>query len=76
MGKTLESWLELIFGKGGTVVLDKEMQVVMLAAAVGMAGVYIVSPIATEVTLVFDMPLVRAGELITVYTAPSIVLVP
>ncbi|MCH2453657.1 MAG: MFS transporter [Halobacteriales archaeon] len=76
MGKTLESWLELIFGKGGTVFLDKEMQVVMLAAAVGMAGVYIVSPIATEVTLVFDMPLVRAGELITVYTAPSIVLVP
>ena len=76
MEKTLESWLELIFGKGGTVFLDKEMQVVMLAAAVGMAGVYIVSPIATEVTLVFDMPLVRAGELITVYTAPSIVLVP
>ena len=50
MEKTLESWLELIFGKGGTVFLDKEMQVVMLAAAVGMAGVYIVSPIAADVT--------------------------
>ena len=76
MEKTLESWLELIFGKGGTVFLDKEMQVVMLAAAVGMAGVYIVSPIAADVTLVFEMPLVRAGELITAYTAPSIILVP
>ena len=76
MGKTLENWLEVIFGKGGTVFLDKEMQIVMLAAAVGMAGVYIVSPIATEVTLIFEMPLVRAGELITAYTVPSIILVP
>jgi len=76
MSKTLENWLELIFGKGGTVILDKEMQIVMLAAAVGMAGVYIVSPIATEMTLIFEMPLVRAGELITAYTAPSIILVP
>lgn len=76
MSKTLENWLELIFGKGGTVILDKEMQVVMLAAAVGMAGVYIVSPIATEMTLIFEIPLVRAGELITAYTVPSIILVP
>ncbi len=76
MGKTLENWLELIFGKEGMVFLDKEMQIVMVAAAVGMAGVYTVSPIAAEVTLVFGMPAVRAGELITAYTAPSILLVP
>ena len=76
MGKTLENWLELIFGKEGMVFLDKEMQIVMVAAAVGMAGVYTVSPIAAEVTLVFGMPAVREGELITAYTAPSILLVP
>lgn len=76
MADLVRGALRWVFGAEGTVALDDEMQIVMLATATGMAGVFIVSPIAAYLAGPFAVPEARVGELVTAFTAPSVLLVP
>lgn len=65
-----------LFGAEGAVVLDDELQLITVATALGVSGVFIVSPILSELTGVFGVDSARIGLLMTLFTGPSIVLIP
>lgn len=72
MGRTLR-WL---FGEEGTVAAETELQIVMGSTAMSVAGIFVVSPIVSELAGPFGVSEAAAGQLVTAFTAPSIVLVP
>jgi predicted MFS family arabinose efflux permease len=65
-----------VFGAEGTVALDRELQVVMVMTAVGVSGVFVVSPIVSALSTPFGVSDAEAGQLVTAFVAPSILLVP
>lgn len=68
--------LRWLFGDEGTVATESGLQVVVLATAMAVSGVYVMSPILSALTGPFGVTDARVGALITAYTAPSVVLVP
>ena len=65
-----------LFGDEGAVVLDDELQLITVATALGVSGVFVVSPILSDLTGVFDVEPTHIGLLMTLFTGPSIVLIP
>lgn len=72
----LERTLLGAFGEEGTVAKETELQIVMVATAIGVAGTFIVSPIVSDLTGPLSVSEAEAGQLITAFIAPSILLVP
>jgi len=68
--------LRWLFGDEGTVAAAAEMQVVMVATGLAIAGIYAMSPILSALTGPFGIADAQVGAVITAYTAPSVVLVP
>lgn len=71
-----ERVLQWVFGDEGDVATDPPMQLVMAATAASVAGVFVVSPIVSQLTGPFGVSEAAIGQLITAFTAPSIVLTP
>ena len=65
-----------LFGTEGTVALEPEMRVVMAMTAVGVSGIFVVSPIVSQLSGPFEVSQARVGQLVTAFVAPSILLVP
>lgn len=68
--------LRWLLGSEGGIATDPSMQIVMLATAVSMSGVLLVSPIVSELADPFAVSPSRIGQILAVFTAPSILLVP
>lgn len=66
---------EKLFGKEASVLTDTTMQVTAVTAMVSMSGIFLVSPIVTELTGPLGVTEPQAGQVVTVFTAPLIVLV-
>jgi MFS family permease len=75
-GSLLDRLLRGAFGEEGTVAKEAELQVVMAATALGVAGTFVVSPIVSDLTGPLAVSEAQAGQLITAFIAPSILLVP
>lgn len=72
----LDRALRGAFGEEGTVARESELQIVMLATAIGVAGTFVVSPIVSDLTGPLGVTEAAAGQLVTAFVAPSILLVP
>lgn len=72
----LERALRGAFGEEGTVARETEVQIVMAATAIGVAGTFVVSPIVSDLTGPLGVSEAAAGQLVTAFVAPSILLVP
>jgi len=72
----LDRALRGAFGEEGTVVRESELQIVMVATAIGVAGTFVVSPIVSDLTGPLAISEAEAGQLVTAFIAPSILLVP
>lgn len=68
--------LRWVFGTEGTVALDRELQIVVVMTAIGVSGVFIVSPIVSALSGPFGVSDAQAGQLVTAFVAPSILFVP
>lgn len=68
--------LEWLFGREGSVATEDELQVVMAATAAAVSGVFVVGPIVSTLAGPFGVSEAAAGQLVTAFTAPSVVLVP
>lgn len=73
LGRAVARWL---FGEDGSVAMDVELHLVMIATSTAVAGIFVVSPIVSELAGPFGVSEAQIGQLITVFTAPSILLVP
>ena len=71
-----ERALRWVFGDEGDVATEPPMQLVMTATATSVAGVFVVTPIVSQLAGPFDVSEAAVGQLITVFTAPSILLTP
>jgi predicted MFS family arabinose efflux permease len=71
-----ERTVRWLFGTEGVVALRPEMGVVMAMTAIGVSGIFVVSPIVNQLSGPFGVPEARVGQLITAFVAPSILLVP
>jgi len=70
-------WLaHRLFGEDGDILGDERLLVVLAIAAVSISGVFVVSPIVSDLRTPFGISDTQAGNLITVFTAPSVLLVP
>lgn len=67
---------KLLFGAEGDVASDSEAQAMTISSAMLALGVVLLSPLMLDLARVFDVSEARVGLLITVYTAPPIVLIP
>lgn len=76
MGTPIERVLRWVFGEEGEVLKETEMQIVMAATAIGVAGTFVVSPIISDLTGPLDATEAQVGQIITAFVAPSILLVP
>jgi predicted MFS family arabinose efflux permease len=65
-----------IFGPEGKVIFQREMQIVLAMTAIGVSGIFVVSPIVSNLTGPFNISNAQAGQLITAFVGPSIVLAP
>jgi MFS family permease len=65
-----------MFGIEGMVIFQREMQIVLAMTAIGVSGIFIVSPIVSHLSGPFSISIAQAGQLVTAFVAPSIVLVP
>jgi predicted MFS family arabinose efflux permease len=65
-----------LFGTEGAVALDPAMQVVMAMTALGVSGIFVLSPIVTQLSGPFGVSEAQVGQLITAFVAPSVLLVP
>ena len=71
-----ERTLQWVFGDEGDVATDPPMQLVMAATATSVAGVFVVTPIVSQLAGPFGVSEAAVGQLITAFTAPSILLTP
>lgn len=76
MASALDRAAEVVLGEEGAVVSEAEMQVVMVSAAISVAGVMVISPIVSSLADPLGVTPAKAGQLIAAFTAPSIVLTP
>lgn len=72
-GSRVARWL---FGEEGEVVTATSMQIVMATSAISVAGLFVVSPIVSVLAGEFNVGAGTAGQVMTVFTAPSILIVP
>lgn len=72
----VERTLQWVFGDEGDVVTEPPMQLVMVATATSVAGVFVVTPIVSSLAGPFGVSEASIGQLITAFTAPSILLTP
>lgn len=68
--------LEWSFGEEGDVAADPLLQLLMATTMMSVAGVFVVSPIVSSLARPFGVSGATAGQLMTVFTAPSILLAP
>lgn len=68
--------LDWAFGEEGSVAAETDVQVVMAATGAVLTGIYLVSPIVSALASPFAVSEAAVGQLITAFTAPSILLVP
>lgn len=64
------------FGDEGDVAADALLQLLMATTMMSVAGVFVVSPIVSSLAEPFGVSGATAGQLMTVFTAPSILLAP
>jgi len=76
MKRSLAAALDRVFGEEGSVAADPKVQVVMAATGIAITGLYLVSPIVSVLTGPFAVSEAAAGQLVTAFTAPSIVFIP
>lgn len=76
MAGALDRAAELVLGEEGSVATDAEMRVVMVSAAISVAGVMVISPIVSSLAGPLDVTPAKAGQLIAAFTAPMILLTP
>ncbi|MFW5918198.1 MAG: MFS transporter [Haloferacaceae archaeon] len=67
---------KLTLGAEGDVAADSEAQSMTIASAMLALGVVVLSPLMLDLATVFEVSESRVGLLISVYTAPPIVLIP
>ena len=72
-GRGVVGWL---FGREGSVATEMELQIAVVSTMVAVTGVFVVSPIVSELSGALSVTATEAGQLITAFVAPSIVLVP
>lgn len=72
----VERTLQWVFGDEGDVATEPPMQLVMAATATSVAGVFVVTPIVSQLSGPFGVSETAVGQLITAFTAPSILLTP
>ena len=73
------AWLRAargLFGEEGDVIADREVQVLVTATGILVAGQFLVSPLISDLAGVFGVSEARAGLLMIAYTAPPIVAIP
>lgn len=75
-GGKLASLARRLFGEEGDILAEEQLLVVLAVAAVSLSGVFVVSPIVSDLRGPFGISDAEAGHFITAFTAPSIVLVP
>lgn len=68
--------LDWALGEEGSVAAETDVQVVMAATGAVLTGIYLVSPIVSALASPFAVSEAAVGQLITAFTAPSILLVP
>ena len=76
MAWSLGSVLDWLFGEEGSVATEADVQVVMVATATALTGIYLVSPIVSALAGPFAVSEAAIGQFVTAFTAPSILLVP
>lgn len=76
MGWSPSAALEWLFGGEGSVAAEDDVQVVMAASGTAVSGVFLVGPIVSTLAGPFGVSEAAAGQLVTAFTAPSILLVP
>lgn len=64
------------FGEEGDVAADPLLQLLISTTMMSVAGVFVVSPIVSSLAVPFGVSGATAGQLMTVFTAPSILLAP
>jgi len=65
-----------LFGAEGSVAAEIELQIMMVASGIAVAGILLVSPIVSQLGGTFGVSGAKAGQLITVFTAPPILVTP
>jgi MFS family permease len=65
-----------LFGEEGTVIRDRQFQLLLLANLNAPLGIALVSPLLDSLLGPFGVSPTRIGLIITVFTAPSIVMTP
>jgi hypothetical protein len=72
----LEALTYWLFGEEGDIILNREIQMIMVVTGVGVSGIFVVSPILSDLTGTLQVTDAEIGLLMTMFTAPSIMLVP
>lgn len=70
---SLSRWL---LGADGDLIFERDIQLVTVVTAIGVSGIFVVSPILSALTGTFGVSESDIGLLMTLFTAPSILLVP
>lgn len=65
-----------LFGESGVVLRDRNIQLLMIATIPSVLGTTLISPILDSLTDPFGVTLAEIGLMVTVFSAPAIVLIP
>jgi len=65
-----------VLGEDGDILYDRNFQIILLTYMLGIVGVPIFSPLLESLTVSYGISEVQVGLLMTIYTAPGIVLIP
>lgn len=65
-----------LFGGSGDVLHERNFQLLMIASLPSVLGTTLISPILDALTGPFDVSLAEIGLMVTVFSAPAIVLIP
>lgn len=65
-----------LFGESGVVLRDRNLQLLMIATIPSVLGTTLISPILDSLTDPFGVSLAEIGLMVTVFSAPAIVLIP
>ncbi len=65
-----------LFGESGVVLRDRNLQLLMIATVPSVLGTTLISPILDSLTDPFGVSLAEIGLMVTVFSAPAIVLIP
>lgn len=76
MARSAVDALEWLLGEEGSVAAEVDVQVVMAATGTAITGIYLLSPIISTLAGPFSVSGAAAGQLVTAFTLPPILLVP